>query len=171
MTRGYRLKETLIEVYGEEQLKINLNGGCFLRTDYGSAWDCLPQSRTAPHKRPYLVGITQEEALSGAGTTMAMLFTAPNPRFGFKEPEQRMLRHALMGATDEEIARALSISFGTVRKRWLAAFARVQKSMPDLFPAGENAAQFHTRGVEKRRHLLNYLRDHWDELRPYDLRL
>src|SRR4029434_3747884 len=80
-----------------------------------------------------------------------------------------LLQRALMGETCENLAKSLSISRWTVKKRWHAIYDRVLDVDKELLPPpvayGSRAS---SRGAERRRHLLNYLRQHLEELRPYE---
>jgi hypothetical protein len=74
-----------------------------------------------------------------------------------------------MGETCEKLAAALSISPWTVKKRWSAIYERVADVDSELLPpAVANGAHALSRGAERRRYLLNYLRQHLEELRPYE---
>jgi hypothetical protein len=74
-----------------------------------------------------------------------------------------------MGETCEELAKSLSISPWTVKKRWHAIYDRVadvdRKLLPPPIAYGPHAT---SRGPERRRRLLNYLRQHLEEVRPYE---
>ena len=78
-----------------------------------------------------------------------------------------MLLAVLAGksGTDEELTEALGVSLPTIKKMWLSVYRRTtdvqSKTIRDSGRPG--AAE---RGKEKRRHLLAYLRDHPEELRP-----
>jgi hypothetical protein len=55
-----------------------------------------------------------------------------------------------------------------VKKRWHAIYERVADVDEELLPpAIAYGARVASRGAERRRHLLNYLRQHLEELRPY----
>jgi hypothetical protein len=72
-----------------------------------------------------------------------------------------------MGKTCEKLAESLSVSPWTIKKRWHAIYDRVTDVDRDLLPSsiayGTHAS---SRGSERRRQLLNYLRQHLEELRP-----
>ncbi len=86
--RGYRLKEVLIEAYGEQEFSILLNAGLSLRTDYASTFSHTEQV-VDPDRRAYLCGATRQEALGRHGTFAAtFLLPASSPRFGFADRER-----------------------------------------------------------------------------------
>ncbi len=166
--RGYQLKELLEEVYGVSDLQSVLRAGSVLRTDYGSFFRRSRLPRPLPDRHPYLIGLTRKEALmQGPGTYARTLFLFTPSRFHFTLAEQDLLEHALQGETDEEMSCALKIALITVKKRWVTIYDRVATVEPQLFiyaPVREGR-----RGVEKRRRLLTYLREHPEELRPGSL--
>lgn len=72
-----------------------------------------------------------------------------------------------MGETCEKLATSLSVSPWTVKKRWHAIYDRVLDVDRELLPPPiAYGAQASSRGEERRRYLLNYLRQHLEELRP-----
>jgi len=76
-----------------------------------------------------------------------------------------------MGETCEQLAASLDLSTWTVKKRWHAIYDRVSDVDSQLLPpATACGARAASRGSERRRHLLNYLRQHLEELRPYAAR-
>ena len=91
---------------------------------------------------------------------MSFYFNANEPHFDFAPAPL----HALFNESDEEIADSLNIALETVRKHWRSIYERVIRLEPEFFPGGRT--QGDARGPEKRRHLLNYLRMHLDEIRP-----
>lgn len=157
--RGYHLKEFLQEVYGAEELSILRSTGVLLRTDYAG----LPTGGLPPPDRePYLVGVTPQEA---QGTPLAaMIFLHSEPRLRLTTNERAMLRHALAGHTDEELARVLGVAPVTVKKRWEGIYDRAAGADDEL--AFLTDPLDGRRGAEKRRHLLAYLQRHPEELRP-----
>src|SRR6266699_3991674 len=94
--------------------------------------------------------------------------------FGFREPllalhqeDQELLRAALKGLTDEELALELRLKLPTVKKRWAAIFQRIAAARPDPLPDVDRDLDRQTRGKQKRHYLLEYLRGHPEEVRPY----
>jgi hypothetical protein len=84
------------------------------------------------------------------------------------DSEQMLLQHALMGETSDELAASLFISPWTVKKRWHAIYERVADVDRELLlPPVANSPDATSRGGERRRHLLYYLRQHLEELRPF----
>ena len=165
---GYHIKEFLANPIGTSTLHWMLEAGARLRRDYSSYFrkDRIP--KPARSQRPYLIGLTKKEALAHPGSSIAGLFIYTPPRFGFSRSQQVLLRQALVGETCEQLATSLSVSPWTVKKCWHAIYERVADVDGELLPqAIAYGARVSSRGAERRRHLLNYLRQHLEELRPY----
>jgi DNA-binding CsgD family transcriptional regulator len=166
---GYRVKEFLASPIGADTAQWMLDAGARLRRDYSNYFrkNHLPKPESS--RRPYLIGLTKQEAFTHPGSNLAGLFVYTTPRFQFNRSQRVLLRHALMGETCEELAKSLSISPWTVKKRWHAIYDRVTDVDTELLPPpiayGLHAA---SRGPERRRRLLNYLRQHLEELRPFE---
>ena len=160
-TAGYRLRDYLIEVYGEgglgRQWAENM-GGHVVREGQ------LPGGMLPEH-RPYLVSARQEDNPS-PGSPVAMSFRYQPPRCGFSPAEQELLSWALSGLTDTELADRLCVTKAAVRKRWESVYERA--SLTGVLPAEEGTDKAASaRAAQKKRRLLNYLQYHVEELRPY----
>jgi DNA-binding CsgD family transcriptional regulator len=163
---GYRVKEFIAEPIGEEALRWMVESGAHLRRDYADDFQRRGVPIPKPSQRPWLVGLTKEEALARPGSYLSSFFVHTPPRFHFNRSEQTLLRHALMGKTCEELATSLFISPWTVKKRWRAIYERVADVDRELLLSIANSPDTTSRGAERRRHLLHYLRQHLEELRP-----
>lgn len=163
---GYRIKNFLATPIGEQAYQEMLDAGTRLRRDCSNP-DTItghPLSQK-PHAR--LVGLTKEEAEARPGSYFSGLFVHSLPRFHFSQAEQKLLRHALIGETCEDLASSMSLSPWTVKKRWRSIYDRVTEADEQLLPPPAiNGPREHSRGSERRRRLLNYLRQHPEELRP-----
>jgi DNA-binding CsgD family transcriptional regulator len=121
-------------------------------------------------KAPWVWLATRQDAVANpAVLPLAMMFLSFSvPKFGFSMVEQDALNLALEGFTDEAIAQTLGASLSTIKKRFRAIYEKVQDKIGDdggvepLAPLNDGA-----RGLETRRRVLNYLREHPEELRPY----
>jgi hypothetical protein len=167
---GYRVKEFLADAIGEETLQWMLDGGARLRRDYSYYFRKKGLPIPESSQRPWLVALTKEEVFAHPGSHFAGLFVYTPPRFHFNRSEQVLLRHALRGETCKEEATSLSISPWTVKKRWHAIYERVADVDSELLPPPiANSFGATSRGAERKRRLLYYLRQHPEELRPFDL--
>jgi DNA-binding CsgD family transcriptional regulator len=97
------------------------------------------------------------------------VFHPPEPRFRFSDVEKDLLEAALLSGTDEEISRSLDLSIWTIKKRWQRVYEKVDRVIPDLLqPIGEGEAPplAASPSGQRRRHLLDYLRQAPHEIRP-----
>lgn len=150
---GYRLNWILQEVFGEDWRDFLVAAGLEVCAEFGGL--------TEP--RPYLLGIGRQNYWKRAGSRYTFFFTAPPPRFHFRPSEQALLRLALRNLSDEEAHQELGVTLHTVKRLWKDIFQRVEDLVPGWLPSQGYTGH---RGAEKRRHLLDYLAYHLEELRP-----
>jgi len=160
--RGYRFAQALREVYSSNALKAYVSGGWVLRSRYES------KAEDPTRAQPFLLGIDREEIKGATGSRMASLFTEYPRRLGLKRIHQELLTHALAGMTDDEMTAMLSLSGSAIKKRWRSIYDRIDERAPGLLPPSDPLRADAGRGAERRRHLLNYLRDHPEEMRPLE---
>lgn len=163
---GFLLKEAIGQPSTREALEVTLRSGAQLLHQDGRYVDLENRSLDEVFKVPYQVGLTREVALSRPGAWVASLFLYQAPQCSFRPSEQRLLVAALRGRTDQELANDLGISLSAVKKTWLSIYNRVSTQMPSFFPNGVAMPEEGERGREKKQHLIAYLRDHPEELRP-----
>ena len=162
---GYQVKEFLANPIGERAYEEMIDAGAKRRRDDSGR---EPNGAARTPFRARLVGLTRKEAEAHPGSQLAGLFVYTPPRFHFSPSEQTLLQHALTGETGEDSAASLSLSPWTVKKRWQTVYERVALVDKELLPTRiANRARNAPRGSESRRRLLNYLRQHPEELRPF----
>ncbi|MBD5657830.1 MAG: hypothetical protein IAI50_22030 [Candidatus Eremiobacteraeota bacterium] len=129
----------------------------------------IDDARISRDLEPWLWFATRRDALERpAGMSMAMLFVSfTPPKFEFSVQEQRILKLALDGHTDESIAEIANASLSTVKKRFRLIYDKVEAADSAGDSSGIRFSGDGMRGAEARRHLLNYLRAHPAEMRPY----
>lgn len=164
---GYGIARVFQEAYGPQRDFLRA-GGFLLKSDY-AAWHDAAAPTPPPDQRPYLMGLDRNDPESVLpGTTVSFLFQRRPARFGFSPAEQRVLLSALVVESDPHIAERLQLSPNTLKSTWRSIYDRIQRIDPAL--AGDDHAtprvEVATRGREKRRRLLEYLRLHMEELRP-----
>lgn len=160
--RGCRMQAIWIEVCGEKIRRWVAGCGLLPKEDWAEWWSSLG-APPPEDQRPFLLGATREEAVAQPGSHVSFLFVHDPPQFQFTARQQELLSRALAGATDDELATALHVSASAVKKRWVAIYDRVGTVLPTWLEAADGGD---TRGAEKRRHLLNHLREHPAELHP-----
>lgn len=157
---GYLTKEYLHEVFGAQLKDFMLAGGALLKNDYRDDAFKDALAGVTDENWPYLT--VQGADASRAGTIAAIFRNkSTRPRFGFSPGEQRLLDYALEGRSDEELADDLALSPWTVKKRWQKIYAKVEAVDPLVFAQEDDKLR------RRRRHLLAFLRDHLEELRPF----
>jgi len=163
---GYRLKTAMQEVYGRQAAEYMKAGG-FRIADHFDA-PLGSKDEPSPDVHRYLLLLRREEIQPSAVNPLSFLFYPMQPRIHFSGSEQKVLELALLNQSDAEIASGIGVSLDAVKKTWRRAFERVSRTSPHLLAGDEASATLGARGVEKRRHLLDYLRIHLEELRPHD---
>ncbi len=157
---GYRLLSLTAEYYGPQLRDFMRSGGYEIVADFTS-----DSSLDLSSSRPFLVRRLREDTkLTPHDQVALQLFHAERPRIFFTPAEQRVLLEAVLGSSDRQIAADLDLSTETVRTVWDSVYTRVSRAIPTLLVGADPAAS--TRGTEKRRELIEYLRQHMEELRP-----
>ncbi len=87
------------------------------------------------------------------------------PQFAFTRIEQELLEVALEGDDDVSASKSLFVTVPAIKRRWASIFARVAAIRPDLCPLDADG----TRGIQKRQRVLAYVRNHPQELRPFNV--
>jgi hypothetical protein len=162
--RGYRLKRVLRED-DAPIAEILIQSGMRPVRSFG------PEETGGMPRRLMLREATDAMPLFPDSIT-AQLFAFSPPVILFPAAERRMLEQALNGLSDEELAAELGLSINTVKRMWKSVYARSAERAPHvmLSDPGHGPAERRVRGAEKRRHLLLYIREHPEELRPYGVR-
>lgn len=175
--RGYLWKEVIAnQPESADRLGFLLSTGALL-------WDGEASRYTTELNRtpgrivssPHVLGITRDlernRERNWGGRWVDALFDYQTPALGLSPGEQRLLLCALDGSTDEHLAATLGVSLPAVKKIWVSVYRRVEERLPELLhDPSRPEFPVRSRGREKRRHLLLWLRDHSEELRPYSRR-
>jgi DNA-binding CsgD family transcriptional regulator len=162
---GYQIKSFTQEVFGDAGRSRLAQGGASVLADYSVFYSGRP--RPGPDQQPYLMGCLRADWDGRVGNNQSRLFAYSAPHYSFSFGQKEVLQHALYGASDEEIANMLGVSLSTVHKRWRAIFERVAHVDPTLF-GNDVPTRESKRGAEKRRHILNYVQQHLEEIRPHE---
>jgi hypothetical protein len=118
-----------------------------------------------PETNSLLNSATREIVAANPASVGTNLFQYTEPVLRLSPSDQELLLAALDGATDEELVGILSLSKDAVKARWRSTLARIAKVNPDLVADDGKASG---RGSQKRHRVLAYVREHPEELRPYD---
>ena len=109
--------------------------------------------------------MTRESVQGLPGSVGNVLFSVREPVIRLRDSDQQLLLAALRGATDQELASGLGFTLSAVKARWRSTIARVEETMPDLV---RDVVDHQGRGAQKRHRVLDYVRSHPEELRPFD---
>ena len=159
---GYRLKAIYYEVFADDVATYLQAGGYRLLHDFSTLAGTGFLDRES---RPRMMRLTRAELPPGAMSMATQMFDPPAARLGLTSAEQRIALQALDGASDRSVAETLGLSGETVRSNWRSIYRRLAWELPgmeELTPRGGSA----TRGLEKRRVAIEYLRQNMHELRP-----
>jgi DNA-binding NarL/FixJ family response regulator len=160
---GYRLEHMLLEAIDAVDLEYIESTGVYRLI---RAFGGFPSGNKCESARAlFAINKTSAESVVGSVATFVFHYTPPVIRF--RECQQQLLSAALKGLTDQELAPYLNLKIQTVKKRWASIYAQVAEVFPDLLPESNNHVDHQTRGRQKRHHLLAYLRNHLEELRPF----
>lgn len=113
---------------------------------------------------PFLMGVSRQDVHDSRGSLFWRLFGYRRPVLHLTRLYQELAIAALDGRSDHEAADHLGVTLPAVKKRWAALFRHVadRSNLLDNAPPANGV-----RGPEKRGTLLNYLREHPEELRPF----
>jgi DNA-binding CsgD family transcriptional regulator len=170
--RGYHLKELLQQTESLEHFHgMRMAGGLRVSPLDGTYQDFWETDPVDPYE-PQLVGVNEEMSDLLRGSALTELFNFKAPILGFTRSEQRLLNCALEGGTDQELSDRLFISQSAIKKAWRSAYERVDAFGLATIPKNPKYHEGRIeRGREKKRHLLAYLREHPEELRPFSNRI
>jgi DNA-binding CsgD family transcriptional regulator len=159
---GYRLQAIYYEVFTSAVADYVEHGGYKRLHDFASA---AGSGFIPPDAAPHMLRLSRGDLPAGAMSFATQLFHPPAPQLRLSPAEQRVALKALAGAPDRAIADALGLSLETVRTHWQAIYARLAGVTADF--AERETPPTATRGPERRRLAVEYLRQHMHELRPH----
>jgi hypothetical protein len=161
---GHRVRMFIHEIYGPALAQFVIAGGFQIWRDFQKE---TPANFDAakPETCPYLAGLRREDVAPGAVNPLSQLFYPQPPRLGFSRGERHLLERALLNESDPSIAKSFNVSIDAVKKTWANIYARVARTAPFLIPGDPHSSGI--RGEEKRRHVLDYVRTHPEELRTF----
>jgi DNA-binding CsgD family transcriptional regulator len=162
---GYRINCVINETYGAQAARYMEAGGFRLMRDFQNEAPAV-FADISPAHYPYLFMLRRDWIEPGAVNPLSMLLSSNSmPRIFFSNAERRVLERALLNESDAQICAGLGVSVDAIKKSWRSIYGRVGRHAPFVIPASDLGPPG-SRGQEKRRHLLEYLRTHLEELRP-----
>ena len=168
--REFKLFEMMIEAHSAKIIKELVRVGFVVVNDYKEWWNENDGKREVC---PLLMTINRQQAEETKDYNTMRMFYSGEPKFGFKVLEREVIEAALQGKTDADIAAILSIGQSTLKKRWGSIYDKALEIFDeDMDPEhkmkglGSSAKE---RAKEKRRTLVEYVRAHREELRPFGI--
>ena len=138
--------------------------------DTGLLESLLAQGYWTAEANPNIVMFDLDKLKGAPFHPLATIRSSVAPRLGFSYAEKDLLCHALHSRSDEELAQDLNISLDTVRKRWRNIYQRISDHPEiNLFSDQPLDTDNKTRGRGKRQLVLQYIQDHLEEIRPYNI--
>lgn len=162
---SFRVKAIAQELWDEIPPQFIVNGWGSVRSEYSDYYARRGEPKPPPGRCPHLIALKRQEVRDNPGELAAALFIYTPPRVCFTKGEKTLLRLALSGHTDTEIATRLDVAVPTVKSRWRSIYQRVSRLAPELALSAGEEPRGANRGLEKRRRMLDYLRRHPEELR------
>ena len=170
--RGHRLKQAVFQPSLVEEVQAVVQWGAAVATADGLQSDLSKVDLGGGTLDPWVLVMNAELAASRFGSWATALFVTADPRIGFSRSEQHLLDAALRGLTDDELALELDVSISAVKKTWLSIYSRVEGSGAPILPElPDDRADRTDRGKGKKHRLLNYVREHPEELRPVSMKV
>lgn len=171
LLRGFKVRSIMTEAAEEFEPLIEGSG---LRTVSRHRLDETANDVVSPPGRSpnrCLFAISRDELpLIPASSAASVVMTYMAPVFRLTPREQLFLSLALKGLTDNAMADALSVSPNAVKQTWRNIYAHILDVMPDVFKNGAGEEPGASRGNEKRRSVLVYIRNNLQELKPHHQR-
>ncbi len=159
---GYRLRSIYYEVFTDEVADYLCAGGYRLLHDFSAA---AGSGFIGADSRPRMMRLTRAELPPGAMSMATQMFDPQPAKFGLTPAEQRVVLHALDGASDRALAETLGLSIETVHSEWRSIYRRLARELQEPGAIGSSDIGA-TRGLEKRRIAIEYFRQNMQELRP-----
>jgi hypothetical protein len=161
---GYRFSRILTELVDElDMWHVHGHRSFHIVDRYEKFRRANPETTWNPDRA--LVAVTVESMRADPHSIAAELFQHHlQPQFGFTRVEQELLEAAREGADDASVSKSLCVSVPAIKRRWANIFDRVAAIRPDLCPFDGDG----TRGTQKRQRVLAYVRNHPEELRPFN---
>lgn len=111
-----------------------------------------------------LVMVDPQSAAQVPASLAPLVFASRKPELRLTRSDRELLTAALKGLTDAELAAAMGIRLSAVKARWRSIFSRFSETRPDMI---QDAPGDTARGPQKRHHIVEYVRLHPEELRPW----
>lgn len=164
--RGFKLKEAVTQPIEVGVIRVVLNSGALLWQSKDRRYvEAAGVNLDELIHTPFILGLNRQQVTEHMGTWASTLFLYSPPRIHFRPSEQRLLRSALKGLTNQELSNELGVSLPFVKKTWDSIYERAAETVPDLH-SDRTDGSASQRGKEKKQRILAYVRNYPEELRP-----
>jgi hypothetical protein len=146
---GFQIKEMICQPLELGAILVTANTGMHFMRQTGEVVTGSLMENAELVRDPFLFFYDRDLAKLHPGSWASALLSCARPRIFFRLSEQRLLRAALRGLTDEELPDDLAVSLSAVKKSWRAIYLRAGKALPSQFPDIVNQDAESRRGKEK----------------------
>ncbi len=161
--RGYRLARIINELTVDRSIDDVGASNVFARYE-----TCAYTTTSGAPARSLIAVIDREQAVARRSLVMPMFAYVP-PRVFFTSAERDLLTMALDGhVTDGDLASELGMSPSGVKARWRRIAQRIEDRLPELLQSRAHNDGEGVRGAQVRHVILQFLREHPEELTHYD---
>jgi hypothetical protein len=166
---GYNVKSILWEVYGSFLATSLASGGYSLVDNFS---DQAEIQLIEEGRRPFLMGQIRSHGNDQPYQSESLLLNVQTkPLLRLTPTQQRLLKHAFFELDDRELGQALDVSLNSIKQIWQGIFGKARQHLPEVFleanASDPDSEQDMKRHHSPRRAVLNYVRQHLEELRPY----
>jgi hypothetical protein len=155
---GHRFKR-IFAVCAHELLSEGCRDAGYRQISGFDEWACAHHMTDNPN-RPILWGAEPSDAFMRVNSFLTRFFDYREPVCGLSASQIEVLKLALEGLSDAEIACRLCLTQDAVKARWRVVYRKVDAALPALLPRNDSGS----RGIEKRRILLSWLKNNPSEM-------
>jgi len=160
--RGYRIARITNEVFGDAAINIVTSSASY------QVRRIFDIRHPKGHLRSALATLTRSQAAQW-NTPLLSMFVYNPPSIVFTPAQRDLLQTALGGLTDNDLADQLGLRLTTIKATWTRIYQRAFQRAPHLFATVRTRDSGSARGVQVRHLLLQHVRNHPEELTPYEL--
>lgn len=156
---GNRLQSLMVETVGWENTAVALGAG-FETVSTHPRWRAA--NRVLEREGPHLLRIDLERAMQVQNFHTVRMLQYRSPAIRFPAGAQELLRLAVLGLPDAEIAARYGFTARSVASSWTRILAKAKRALPELFAVAPEIGKSRDRLA-----LLAYLHQYPEELWPY----
>ena len=159
---GYRLRRMLYEIVSDDEFE-KIKGYRGIRVVKRLAANGSAHSAVYTGDRALCEATADSFSGDPASVAARPFIERSTPILNFSPSEKRLLVAALRGAQNAELSRCLSRTPAAIKRTWSGIFEKCVQHSPGLLPTTKGSL----RGQQKRHKVMNYIREHPEETRPF----